>query len=290
VGDLLDAVAASLPPGQEEERPDLIRVGVVGRPNVGKSSLINRLLGQERLLVGNQPGTTRDAVDTFFEWNRRTYCLVDTAGIRKKSKVSRKLEKFSVVRALKSLDRCDVALILLDAREGVTEQDIRIAGYAVERGCGCVLLINKWDLVGSGRRGEERRVIEDLRRSARYLGFAPAMTISARTGLRVSKIFRQVDEVFAQYDTRVSTGQLNRILEQALARTEPSLHRGRRIRFYYATQVSTRPPTFVFFVNYPEAVHFSYRRYLVNQIREAAGLDKTPVRVFFRKRTGKGRG
>jgi GTP-binding protein len=290
IGAFLDVLVEALPRLEAEEAMETIRIAVVGRPNVGKSSLINRLLGEERLLVSGIPGTTRDAVDTFLTRGGKNYCLVDTAGIRKKSKVSRKLEKFSVVRALKSMDRCDVALIMLDAAEGVTEQDIRIAGYAVERGCGCVLLVNKWDLVGADRSGEERRVIDDLRMSARYLGFAPAMTISARTGLRVSKIFRLVDEVFAQYDTRVPTGQLNRILEQALARNEPSLHRGRRIRFYYATQVSTRPPTFVFFVNYPEAVHFSYRRFLVNQIREAAGLDKTPVRVYLRKRTGKGRG
>lgn len=289
IGDFLDVLVNALPRVEASAEKETVRIAVVGRPNVGKSSLINRLLGEERLLVSGIPGTTRDAVDTFLTRGGKTYCLVDTAGIRKKSKVSRKLEKFSVVRALKSLDRCDVALIMLDAGEGVTEQDIRIAGYAVERGCGCVLLVNKWDLIGSDRSSEERRVIGDLRMSARYLAFAPAMTISARTGLRVPKIFRLVDEVFAQYDTRVSTGQLNRILEQALARNEPSLHRGRRIRFYYATQVSTRPPTFVFFVNYPEAVHFSYRRFLVNQIREAAGLDKTPVRVFLRKRTGKGR-
>ncbi len=287
VGELLDALAAVLPTdaAPDEER-EAVRVAVVGRPNVGKSSLINRLLGEDRLLVSETAGTTRDAVDTMLTRGRKTYCLIDTAGIRRRARVSRKLEKFSVVRALKSLDRCDVALILLDASEGLAEQDIRIAGYAEQRGCGCVLLFNKWDLLEKAP-GAERRIIGDLRGSARHLSYAPAMTISALTGLRVQKIFRLIDEVYSQYDTRIGTGQLNRILEQALAYNEPSLYRGRRLRFYYATQVSTRPPTFVFFVSYPEAVHFSYRRYLVNRIREAAGLDRTPVRVYFRKRTGR---
>ena len=287
INDFLDSLAQSLPAAAVEEADsETVRVAVVGRPNVGKSSLVNRLLGEDRLLVSETAGTTRDAVDIELTRGGKRYCLVDTAGIRRKSRVSRKLEKFSVIRALKSLDRCDVALILLDASEGMTDQDLRIAGYAVERGCGCVLLFNKWDLVDK-KSGQEKRTIDELRRKTRHLTFVPVVTISALTGLRVPKIFRAVDEVFSQYDTRVSTGQLNRILEQATARNEPSLHRGRRIRFYYATQVSTRPPGFVFFVNYPEAVHFSYRRYLVNQIREAAGLDSTPVRVHFRKRKSK---
>ena len=289
INDFLDSLAASLPAAAAEEgKSDAIRVAVVGRPNVGKSSLINRLLGEERLLVSEIAGTTRDAVDIELKRGDKSYCLVDTAGIRRKSRVSRKVEKFSVIRALKSLDRCDVALILLDASEGLTDQDVRIAGYAVERGCGCILLLNKWDLIDK-QSGQDRRIIEALRGKTRHFTFAPVVTISALTGQRVSRIFSTVDDVFSQYDTRISTGQLNRILEKALTRHEPSLHRGRRIRFYYATQVSARPPTFVFFVNYPEAVHFSYRRYLVNQIREAAGLDRTPIRVYLRRRTGKGK-
>jgi len=287
VNDFLDALTALLPPAEAgDESRRMIRVAVVGRPNVGKSSLVNRLLGEERMLVSETAGTTRDAVDIVVERRGKPYCLVDTAGIRRKARVSKKLEKFSVIRALKSLDRCDVALILMDASQGITDQDIRIAGYAEERGCGCVLLFNKWDLVEKAP-GADRRIVGELRGRARHLSFAPAMTISALTGLRVSKIFQGIDEVFSQYDTRISTGRLNRILEKALERNEPSLHRGRRIRFYYATQAAVRPPTFVFFVNYPEAVHFSYRRYLVNQIREQAGLDRTPVRAYFRKRTGR---
>ena len=287
VNDFLDALTALLPPAEAgDESGRMVRVAVVGRPNVGKSSLVNRLLGEERMLVSETAGTTRDAVDIVVERRGKPYCLVDTAGIRRKARVSKKLEKFSVIRALKSLDRCDVALILMDASEGITDQDIRIAGYAEERGCGCVLLFNKWDLVEKAP-GADRRIVGELRGRARHLSFAPAMTISALTGLRVSKIFQRIDEVFSQYDTRISTGRLNRILEKALERNEPSLHRGRRIRFYYATQAAVRPPAFVFFVNYPEAVHFSYRRYLVNQIREQAGLDRTPVRVYFRKRTGR---
>ncbi len=287
ISDFLDTLVAELPEAiAADETEEVIRVAVVGRPNVGKSSLVNRLLGEERMLVSETAGTTRDAVDIELKRGQRTYLLIDTAGIRKKAKVSQKLEKFSAIRALKSLERCDVALILLDASEGLADQDVRIAGYALERGCGCVLLFNKWDLLNTAP-GEERRIIEGLRSKTKHISFAPVMTISALTGLRVAKIFPLVDTVFSQYDTRISTGRLNRILEEALARHEPSLHRGRRIRFYYATQVSTRPPSFVFFVNYPEAVHFSYRRYLVNQIREATGLDRTPVRVYLRKRTGR---
>jgi GTP-binding protein len=287
ISDFLDTLVAALPIDDDaDENEERIRVAVVGRPNVGKSSLVNRLLGEERLLVSETAGTTRDAVDIELKRGEQTYLLVDTAGIRRKAKVSQKLEKFSVIRALKSLKRCDVALILLDASEGLADQDVRIAGYALERGCGCVLLFNKWDLVDKTP-GEERRIVDELRGKTKHLAFAPVMTISALTGLRVGKIFKAVDTVFSQYDTRISTGRLNRILEEALARNEPSLHRGRRIRFYYATQVSTRPPSFVFFVNYPEAVHFSYRRYLVNRIREATGLDRTPVRVYLRKRTGR---
>jgi len=286
VNDFLDQVVASLPKSaliSEEER---ISIAVVGRPNVGKSSLINQILGQDRLVVSDVPGTTRDAVDSICEINGKSYRLVDTAGIRRKGKVSRKLEKFSVIKALKSLERCDVAFVIIDAHEGITDQDMSIAGYAHGRGCGCVMLLNKWDIVEKDSK-TAKRYYEDLRIRAKFLSFAPVMTISALTGLRVPKIFRMADAVYEQYVTRIGTGQLNKILETATHRNEPSLHKGKRLKFYYATQVSAKPPTFVCFVNYPEAVHFSYKRYLINQIREAAGLDKTPIRVIFRLRTGK---
>ena len=271
VTDLLDDVVAALADLSAEPFADptseVIRLAVVGRPNVGKSSLINRILGEKRLLVSDIPGTTRDAIDSLWEMNGKSYLLIDTAGIRRKGKVYRKLEKFSIIKALRSLDRCDVALIVMDAAEGVTDQDVSVAGYALERGCGCILLLNKWDLVEKDSK-TVKEYYERLRYQAKFLNFAPAMTISALTGLRVRKIFKQVDEVYDQYARRITTGQLNKFLERAIKKNEPSLHRGKRIKFYYAAQISTKPPTIVCFVNYPQAVHFSYKRYLINQLRQ----------------------
>jgi GTP-binding protein len=289
ISDFLDALVDELSTAVNDishQGHEMIGLAVVGRPNVGKSSLINRILGQDRLVVSDVPGTTRDSIDSVCRINGKSYLLIDTAGIRRKGKVSRKLEKFSIIKALRSLDRCDVALITMDAHEGITDQDITIAGYAFERGCGCVLLLNKWDLVDK-ENGTEKQIIKQLRAAAKFLNFAPAMTISAKTGLRVSKIFSLVDEIYRQYCIRIGTGQLNKIIEQATVRTEPALYRGRRLRFYYATQVSARPPTFVCFVNYPEGVHFSYKRYLINQIRTATGLDRTPIRLYLRERKGR---
>ncbi len=262
---------------------DSIGLAVVGRPNVGKSSLINRILGEERHLVSDRPGTTRDAVDSVYLVGGKAYLLIDTAGIRRKGKVTHKIEKFSIIKALRCLDRCDVALVVLDASEGITEQDISIAGYAFERGCGCIFLLNKWDLLEKDTH-TVKKYLDELRMQAKFLRFAPAMTISALTGLRVAKIFKWVDDVYDQYAQRIGTGQLNRILETSLAKNPPPLHRGKPIKFYYSTQVTARPPTIVCFVNYPEAVHFSYKRFLINQIREQAGLDKTPLRILFRQR------
>jgi GTP-binding protein len=288
--DLLDELCgalAGLASGPvQQQADDLIRVAVVGRPNVGKSSLINRILGQNRLLVSDIPGTTRDAIDSVFKMKGKSYLFVDTAGIRRKGKVSRKLEKFSIIKALRSLDRCDVALMVMDASEGVTDQDISVAGYAYDRGCGCIVLLNKWDLVEKDTH-TVKDYYERLHLQAKFLSFAPAMTLSALTGQRVTKIFKLVDEVYAQYTQRIPTGRLNRILEKAVEKNTPSLHRGRRIKFYYAAQISTRPPTIVCFVNYPQAVHFSYKRYLLNQLREGSGLGKTPIRLMFRQREGK---
>jgi len=288
--DLLDEMArvlSDLADGpQEDPAAEMIRLAVVGRPDVGKSSLINRILGQDRLLVSDIPGTTRDAIDSVCQLDGKSYLLVDTAGIRRKGKVTRKLEKFSVIKALRSLERCDVALIVMDASEGITDQDISIAGYAYDRGCGCIMLLNKWDLVEKDSK-TVKAYYERLRDQAKFLSFAPAMTISALTGQRAVKIFQLVDEVYDQYTHRIATGQLNRIMERAIEKNSPSLHRGRRIKFYYAAQISTRPPTIVCFVNYPQAVHFSYKRYLLNQLRDSSGLDKTPIRLMFRQREGK---
>jgi GTP-binding protein len=271
---------------QEDPTAEMIRLAVVGRPNVGKSSLINRILGQDRLLVSDIPGTTRDAIDSVCKLDGKSYLIVDTAGIRRKGKVTKKLEKFSIIKALRSLDRCDVALIVMDAEEGITDQDISIAGYAYDRGCGCIMLLNKWDLVEKDSK-TVKTYYERLRSQAKFLSFAPAMTLSALTGQRVTKTFKLVDEVYGQYSKRISTGQLNRIMEKAIEKNAPSLHRGKRIKFYYAAQISTRPPTIVCFVNYPQAVHCSYKRYLLNQLREGSGLDKTPIRMIFRQREGR---
>ena len=265
---------------------DTIGIAVVGRPNVGKSSLINAILGKDRHLVSDIPGTTRDAVDSEFQKDGRRYRFIDTAGIRRKGKVRQKLEKFSVIKALRSLDRCDVALMVIDADAGITEQDINIAGYAYDRGCGCIFLLNKWDLVEKDS-NTAKKFQDKVKDAAKFLNFAPVLTISALTGSRVRKIFDLVDSVYKQFDTRIGTGQLNRIIEKATQKNEPSLVRGKRLKFYYATQITTKPPTFVCFVNYPKAVHFSYERYLVNQIRMGTGLNQTPLRLFFRQRTGR---
>jgi GTP-binding protein len=285
LNDLLDDLVAEI--SHEAELPqEEIRLAVVGRPNVGKSSLLNRLLGEERHLVSDQPGTTRDAVDSLVMRRGRRYRLIDTAGIRRKGKVSLKLEKFAVIKALQSLDRCDVALIVIDAAEGITDQDTSVAGYAFERGCGCIFLLNKWDCVDK-KAYSVRGFTERLREATKFLSFAPVLTVSALSGQRVARILPLVDEVYGQYTRRIGTGQLNRSLEQALAENEPPLHRGRRIKFYYATQAASRPPTFVMFVNFPDAVHFSYQRYLVNRLREAHDLRLTPLRLLMRPRSGR---
>ncbi|BBO85676.1 GTPase Der [Desulfosarcina ovata subsp. sediminis] len=288
VADFLDELTDGFPGAPaKDELPDAIRIAVIGKPNAGKSSLINAILGEERLVVSDVAGTTRDAIDTAFTRDGKNYVLVDTAGIRRKGKVSQRLEKFSIIKALRSLERCHVALIIIDAEEGISDQDARVAGYAYDRGCGAIFLLNKWDLVDNRDGKALKRMTENLRMTAKFLSFAPILTVSAKTGQRVPKIFPVVDQVFAQYAVRITTGQLNKVMEKALERTPPSLHKGKRLKFYYATQVSTRPPTFVSFVNFPDAVHFSYQRYLVNQIRETFKLDKTPLRLLLKQRTGK---
>ena len=286
ISDFLDELVQTFPESDVEDTSDMIKIAVVGRPNVGKSSLINKIMGQERHIVSDVPGTTRDAIDSVCRVENHKYLLIDTAGIRRKGKVSKKVEKFSIIKSLRSLDRCDIALILIDAREGVTDQDTSIAGYAHDRGCGCILLLNKWDLIEKDQ-NTVKTYYNELRMATKFLSFAPVMTISALTGQRVFKIFNAVNEVYQQYQKQIGTGQLNKIINRATERTEPSLHKGRRIKFYYSTQISTKPPTFISFVNYPKAVHFSYKRFLINQIREQAGLDKTPIRLFFRPRSGK---
>ncbi len=283
VHDLMDALTAVLPGSTPEAASHRIRLAVMGRPNVGKSSLINRLLGDERLVVSEIPGTTRDAVDTICRVNDKEYVLIDTAGIRRKGRVQEKLEKFSIIKALRSLNRCDIALVMIDAVEGVTDQDANIAGYALERGRACIILLNKWDLVEKDSKTAERYVNE-IKDRLKFLSFAPMLTISALTGQRAFKIFDWVESVYEQYTTRISTGRLNRIFEAIINQHQPPAYRGKRIKFYYSTQTSVAPPTFVCFVNYPDGIHFSYRRFVINKLREGLGMDRTPIRLIFRKR------
>ncbi len=288
VGDFLDDLVKGFPeevePEEKEDGP--IRIAIAGRPNVGKSSLANRLFGEKRVVVNEKAGTTRDAIELSVTHKGQEFVLKDTAGIRRKGKVTEKLEKFSIIKALDSLDDCDVALILIDCEEGITDQDITIAGYAEKRGCGAIFLLNKWDLVDK-REKDQKEFLRELRSMSKFLAYAPAMTISALTGQRCHKILDEVAKVHAEYCHRINTGVLNRIIEDAVYREEPSLHKGKRLRFFYATQVATRPPCFVCFVNYPKAVHFSYKRYLINQLRQMIPLSLTPIKLMFREKTGK---
>ena len=289
VDDLMNAVTEAIPvtdpadetaPGEEEEP---IRIAVVGRPNVGKSSLVNKILGYERTIVNPLPGTTRDAIDTPFEREGRRYVLVDTAGIRRKSRISQNLEKYSVIEALKTLDRCDVALVLIDAEEGVTEQDARIAGLALEKGVACILIVNKWDLVAKDN-STVGVYVNRLREELKFLQFAPIAFVSALTGQRVGRIFELIDAVWAEYTRRIPTAELNAQVERYIAENPAPLYRNRPNKIVYATQPGVKPPTFVFFVREPKAIHFSYERYLTNRIREGLGFESVPIRLIFRKR------
>ncbi|HWI41288.1 MAG TPA: ribosome biogenesis GTPase Der, partial [Verrucomicrobiae bacterium] len=284
VEDLMDEVIAVFPEGGDEVvEENLGRVAVVGRPNVGKSSLVNRLLGYERVVANPTAGTTRDSVDTRFMWNRKPYVLVDTAGIRRKGRISLKIESYSVVDALRTLERADVALIVLDAEQGITEQDERIAGYAYEAGRACIFVVNKWDLLQKDN-SSFKRFVDLVRTEFKYMPFAPVIFVSAFTGQRVSKIMAEVERVMEQYTRRVSTGELNRVLAAATEAHPPPVHQGRRVKLYYAAQVGTKPPTFAVFANRPDGIHFSYERYLSNKLREAFGFEGTPLRLLFRGR------
>jgi len=284
VKELIREVAGDLGPSEaEREDPDQIRVAVLGRPNAGKSSLINRILKEDRLVVSELPGTTRDAVDTFFRYGGREYLLIDTAGIRRKARVKEKIDRFSMIKAVRSIDRCHVALILLDAAEGVSDQDSRICGYAVEKGRGVILTVNKWDLLKGDVRKRET-LDQDIQRRLKFVSFAPRIRVSALTGERVMKLFGLINTVFDQFSSRISTGAVNRVIQSVVEKHPPPMAGRGRLKFLYATQGRTRPPTFVVFVNRPEMVHFSYERFLMNQLREAFGLTSTPIRITFKKR------
>jgi GTP-binding protein len=284
VNDLLAKLLELLPAtAVVRDDEETTRLAIIGRPNVGKSSLVNRLLGYERMVANPVAGTTRDSVDTPFAYNRRRYVLIDTAGIRRKGRVSQKLEKYSVMQALKTLDRADIALLVLDAREGIAEQDLTVAGYAAERGRAVVLVVNKWDLVPKDHT-TAGQYVKNLRDAFKFLPDVPIHFVSALTGLRVSKIMADVEKVSDEYQRKIQTAALNKVLEQAQKAHQPPIYHGKRLRFFYMTQTGTRPPSFIVFVNKAEGVHFSYRRYLVNCLRQAFGFAGCPIRLHFEDR------
>jgi len=281
-GDLLDALVASFPPREEVEEAEGVGVAIVGRPNVGKSSLLNALLGRERAIVSESPGTTRDAIDTQMSWDSQLVTLIDTAGIRRRGRVQRGVEQYSVLRALRAIQRAHVVLLLLDAPEGVTAQDAHIAGYAMEEARGIVLVVNKWDLM---KEADVSEYAKGVRQAFRFIPYAPLLFVSALTGQRVGTVLEAALRVYQERLRRVPTSGLNRLLREAVAGHSPPSKGGKRLRFYYATQAEVDPPTFVFFVNDPQLVHFSYRRYLENRLREGFGFEGTPLRLYFRRRS-----
>ena len=285
--DLLDACLSYFPPEEdEEEDDDVVKVAIIGKPNVGKSSLTNRILGQERVIVSNVAGTTRDAVDSYFENETGKYLIIDTAGMRKKSKVDDRIEKFSVLRATMAIERSDVCLIMIDAQEGVTEQDTKVAGLAHEAGKACIIVVNKWDAIEKDDK-TMKRMEEEVRRDLSYMAYAPILFISAMTGQRVDRLFQVIQNVVNQATMRIPTGVLNSVLADAQTRVQPPTDKGRRLKIYYMTQVGVKPPHFVIFCNDAKLFHFSYQRYIENQIRATFGLVGTPVRITIRQKGDK---
>ena len=288
IGDVLDAIYENFAEKTDnEEDDDIIKVAIIGKPNVGKSSLINKILGENRTIVSNIAGTTRDAIDTYFENEEGKYILIDTAGIRKKSKVNERIEKFSVMRSLLAIERADVCLMMIDANEGVTDQDAKIAGEAHEAGKGIIIVVNKWDEYEKDT-GTLEKYKKEVYAKLSYLTYAPIIFISAKTGQRVNKLFSLINDVSKQNSMRISTSVLNQVINEAIAIVQPPTDKGKRLKIFYGTQVATKPPTFVIFVNNKDLFHFSYERYLVNQIRKEFGLQGTPIRMIAREKTEKG--
>lgn len=284
IGDILDAIYEHFQKQEEnEEDSETIKVAIIGKPNVGKSSLVNKILGEERVIVSNIAGTTRDAIDSSFENEFGKYVFIDTAGIRRKSKVEESIEKFSVMRTLLAIERADVCLMMIDALEGVTDQDAKIAGEAHEAGKGIILVVNKWDAVEKDTYTIEQ-FKKDVYNKLSYLTYAPIMFISAKTGQRVNKLYETINNVASQNALRVNTSMLNQVLNEAIAIVQPPTDKGKRLKIYYMTQATTKPPTFVVFVNNKELFHFSYERYLVNQLRKEFGLTGTPIRMIAREK------
>ena len=286
-GELLDACIAHFPTEEEPDGPDdVVKVALIGKPNVGKSSLLNRILGEERVIVSDVAGTTRDAVDSYFENETGKYLFIDTAGMRKKAKVDDRIEKFSVLRATMAIERSDVCLILIDANEGVTEQDTKVAGLAHDAGKACIIVVNKWDAIEKDGKTMDR-MRSDIRRDLSYMTYAPIVFISALTGQRVDRLFALINYVNDQAAMRITTGMLNSLLADATARVQPPTDKGRRLKIYYMTQAGVKPPHFICFCNDAQLFHVSYQRYLENQIRATFGLEGTPVRLTIRQKSDK---
>lgn len=287
IGDMLEVVAENFPEGSgEEEEDDRPRIAIVGKPNVGKSSIINKLLGENRVIVSDIAGTTRDAIDTEIVHDGKEYIFIDTAGLRRKSRIKEELERYSIIRTVTAVERADVVLMVIDATEGVTEQDAKIAGIAHERGKGVIIVVNKWDAIEKNDR-TMREYEKDIRHVLSYMPYAEIMYVSALTGQRLNKLYDMIDMVIENQTLRIATGVLNEIMTEAVAMQQPPSDKGKRLKLYYITQVSVKPPTFVIFVNDKELMHFSYTRYLENKIREAFGFRGTSLKFFIRERKEK---
>lgn len=286
VGDMLDEVIHLFPQDLEEEEDDRPRIAVVGKPNAGKSSLINKLLGENRVIVSDIAGTTRDAVDTAITWHDKEYVFIDTAGLRRKNKIKEEIERYSILRTVSAVERADVVILMIDATEGVTEQDAKIAGVAHDRGRGILILVNKWDLVEKDNHSV-KKYTQEIRDVLSFMPYADIMFVSAQTGQRLPKIFDELDMIIQNHALRIATGVLNDILTEAVALQQPPSDKGRRLKIFYMTQVSVKPPTFVIFVNDKKLMHFSYTRYIENKVREAFGFQGTPLKFIIRERKEK---
>lgn len=285
--ELIDAILEGIPESISEPTGEpLTKIAVVGRPNTGKSTLINLLLGEERLVANPEPGTTRDSIDTVVKYHGKEYVFIDTAGIRRRARIVDRVEKYSVIKAFQSIDRADLVLVLLDSMEGVTDQDARIAGYAYEKGRGVIILLNKWDLVQKDS-NTIHAFTDHVRESLKYLQYAPILTLSALKGTRAVKLFGLIEELETVYRKRVSTAELNKFIEETMKTHPPGMHHKKPIKIYYLTQIRTAPPTFMFFCNYPESIHFSYKRFLENRLREAFDFRGSPLRLVLKKRQGR---